>query len=80
MLLRDNKRNVSRVAGCLDTGIGHEQLNGWLSCMNIPTISRNTLKRAEDRIGPIVKEVAEESCRKALAEERELTRQFNLAR
>lgn len=59
--------------GCLDSGVGHEQFNKLFDTMNLPTIDAKTMKRAEDRVGKFVVAVAEESCKEAIAEERNLT-------
>ncbi|CAA3032911.1 maternal exuperantia-like, partial [Olea europaea subsp. europaea] len=67
--------NCKAALGCLDTGIGHEQINSWLTAVNIPAIMHSTIKRAERFVGPAVEEVARESCRDAIQEEKELTLQ-----
>ena len=41
--------------------------------MNLPTILAKTMTKAEKRVGPSVVEVAEQSCRDAIAEEKDLT-------
>jgi len=53
--------------------VGHEQFNKLLSAINIPTISTKTMKLAEERVGPVVVALADESCKEAIAEEKELT-------
>lgn len=53
--------------------MGLEQFNKLLSAMNLPIVHPNTLKNAEDRIGKCVVSVAKESCKQAIADERDLT-------
>ena len=60
-------------SGCIDIGIGHEQLNKLLSATNLPTIHRNTMKLAEERVGDAVIDVANKSFKEAVAEEKHLT-------
>ncbi|KAE8737620.1 hypothetical protein FOCC_FOCC016916, partial [Frankliniella occidentalis] len=62
------------VTGCVDSGVGHDQFNKLLSAMNLPTITAKTISRAEKRMGPSIVEVAQQSCREAIALEKELTR------
>ncbi|XP_026290480.2 uncharacterized protein LOC113215118 [Frankliniella occidentalis] len=42
--------------------------------MNLPTITAKTISKAEKRMGPSIVEVAQQSCREAIALEKELTR------
>ena len=65
--------NVCYVTGCLDSGVGHQQLNTLLSAMDLPVIHHNTIKRAEARIGPAFEAAATESCMEAILEERALS-------
>ncbi|KAK0079804.1 hypothetical protein PV325_000805 [Microctonus aethiopoides] len=65
--------NCEAAAGCINSGIGHEQLKVMLSAMNLPIIHHNTINRAEAQIGPAFKESAKASCIKAIAEGRNLT-------
>jgi ABC-type polysaccharide transport system permease subunit len=60
-------------AGCIDSGVGLEQFNKLFSAMNLPIIHANTMKLAENRIGKCLVSVAKESCKQALADERDLT-------
>lgn len=61
------------VLGCLDSGIGHEQIKNWLTGMNLPTIHHNTMKRAEKKVGPAFELNANESCIGYIQEEIRLT-------
>lgn len=61
------------VTGTLNGGIGHAHVNKVLSALNIPVLSWKTFQRHEKEIGPLVEEMAKESCKRALAEEREMT-------
>ncbi|KAK0166595.1 hypothetical protein PV327_004088 [Microctonus hyperodae] len=65
--------NCKAAAGCIDSGIGPEQLKNMLSATNLPIIHHNTIKRAEAQIGPAFEESAKASCIKTIAEERNLT-------
>ncbi|KAK3925215.1 Sensor protein NarQ-like protein [Frankliniella fusca] len=65
--------NCKAAIACVDSGVGHEQFNKVLSAMNLPTIHANTIVTPERRMGPSIVEVAEQSCRDAILEERELT-------
>jgi len=65
-------------AGCIDTGIGHDQLNKLLAAANLPVISRNTIKLAEERVGAAVVETANDSCKEAIALERQLSESARL--
>lgn len=59
--------------GCIDAGIGYEQLSKLLSTANLPTMARKTFKRAEERVGPCIVDVAQGSCVEAIAEEKALS-------
>lgn len=63
-------------AGCIDSGVGHEQFNKLLSSMYLPTIHPRSMKLAEDRVGKSIVAVAQDSCVAAIAEEKELTSSF----
>lgn len=43
--------------------------------MDIPVITTKTFKKYEREIGPVIEEVAKESCRKAAEEEKNLTKE-----
>ena len=60
-------------SGCLDSGVGHEQVNKLLSAANLPIIHRNTMKLAESHVGEAVLSTAHESCREAIFEEKRLS-------
>lgn len=57
----------------MDTGIAPDQLNKFLSSVDVPPVQRNTLDRAKERIAPAVVQTAKDSCEAAIAEERRLT-------
>lgn len=61
------------VSGCLDSGIGHEQLNKFFSAMNMPIIHRGTMVRAQSKVGGAYESVASTSCKKAILEEKAVT-------
>ena len=53
-----NDINSRAALACLHTGIGQTRLNGVLSTMNIPTMSRACFKRREREAGCAVESVA----------------------
>lgn len=53
--------------------MGHEQFNKLVSAMNMPTMNAKTMKLAEERVGPSIVRVAQESCKEAINLEKELT-------
>lgn len=57
----------------IDGGSGGSQFNSILSAIGIPTLSFHTAKKYEEQVGPIIEEIARNSCRDALYEEREST-------
>ena len=57
----------------MDSGIAHEGLNELLSILNVPAVFRNTIVRAQDRVGKAVSSVAKQSCVGAIHEEKRLT-------
>lgn len=59
--------------GCLDNSNGPEQVNSWLSAMNMLPASPSLLKRYERAVGREVEAVAKESCREAIELEKGLT-------
>lgn len=69
---------VFNFSACIDAGIGCDQINTFLSGINVPAISKNLYNRAENDIGPAIEKVAIRSCEKALEEERLLTIQIPL--
>ena len=50
----------------LHAGIGPTHVNALLTSMNIPPVSSGTLERRQAEAGPVVEEVAKESCRQVL--------------
>lgn len=61
------------LTGALHTGLGHTHINKLMRTINVPTMSSTTFKRREREIGKVVENVAKETCKKAAAEERNLT-------
>jgi len=59
-------------AGCVDTGIGNDQLNKLLSAVNLPIIHRNTMATAENRFHPAILQTAQESCTEVIALDKKL--------
>lgn len=59
--------------GCIDVGIGHEQLKKLFIHLDVPPPSHHTLKLAEDRMGKAFIEIADESCKKMIQVEKQLT-------
>ncbi|XP_034244115.1 uncharacterized protein LOC117646905 [Thrips palmi] len=71
--------NMKAATGCVDSGVGHEQLNTLITSMNIPAVNHHTIKRSEARIGPAIEQHANESIKRALLEEKRLTEDANRA-
>lgn len=59
--------------GTLNGGNGNTHLNKILAGFNIPEFNWSTYKTHEKEVGKILEEMAQESCKRAAAEERELT-------
>lgn len=57
----------------IHTGIGETQVNNLLAEMNLPSISKTTLKSREREIGRSIEKVAKESTKNALEEEIKIT-------
>lgn len=57
----------------MESGIGHEALNKFMSIINMPPVYRKTMVRAQTRVGISLSNVAKESCKEAIQEERRLT-------
>lgn len=57
----------------VDSGIGTTEVNTLLLAVDLPAVSNNTFKSAENIIGPFIEKVARQSCENALIEEREAT-------
>ena len=57
----------------LDSGMGPTKVNSFIPALNIPTISKTSLKRYERCVGVAVEELAHESCANAIKEEKMLT-------
>lgn len=57
----------------LDSGSGETKINTILSAANIPTVQASSLKSWERYVGQAIKELADETCCEAIAEEKQLT-------
>lgn len=57
----------------LDNGLGPSHVNSFLSTMNIPTMSHNTIKRHEDIVGEAIYKEAQKSMARAVHTEIFLT-------
>lgn len=66
--------------GCMDSGVGHEQLNKLLSVMSLPPLYRNTIIRAQECVGQSLASVARNSCKEAIQLEKSLTEDSTRAR
>lgn len=51
-------------------GIGETTINSLLGALNLPSVTKNTLKKREREAGIAFEEVAYESCCEALLEEK----------
>ncbi|XP_058810185.1 uncharacterized protein LOC131675276 [Phymastichus coffea] len=67
--------NLKLAMGMLDSGEGESGVNTMLSALNVPPVNKNSLKRYERVVGPAIDKVANESCIKAIQEEKRLTLQ-----
>ena len=47
----------------LHTGIGPSHVNSLLTSINLPAVAENTPKAREREIGPVIDNVAKESCK-----------------
>ena len=56
-------------SGMLHSGIGHRQIESFMSVLEIPVLAPSTMKRREKEIASYVETMAVESCAKALREE-----------
>lgn len=70
-----SQASYSSFIGALENGLGCSELNKFLACLNIPSISSKTFKEYEREIGTAIETAARTSCVKATVEERELVRQ-----
>ncbi|KAK3931057.1 Ribonuclease T, partial [Frankliniella fusca] len=64
--------NLKAAAGLQDSGLGVEPLNKFFSVLNLPPVYRSTIIRAQDRVGPVLAEVAKESCKEAILLEKNM--------
>ena len=65
--------NSKAVLGILMAGMGNSHFNKLLASLDIPELTWPTFKSHEEEIGRVIQQMAEESCQKAAALERELT-------
>ncbi|XP_071647148.1 uncharacterized protein [Temnothorax longispinosus] len=67
--------NAAVAFGCIDSGVGHEQLTTLLTAMDVQPITHQVLKKCEEQFGEAFIRVADRSCWNAIIEEKA----FNLA-
>lgn len=65
--------NCKAALGCIDSGMGLEVLNKFLSALNLPALHQGTYRRAHDFVSPFVVKAADQSCMDAIEQERRLT-------
>ena len=53
----------------LIAGMGATHVNNFFMGMNLPYVDPKTLKKKEEEIGPVLQDVARDSCREAQLEE-----------
>ena len=56
-------------------GIGQRHVSNFMAALEIQQLHHKSMKAREREISPAIQKVAEESCRKALQEERDLSLQ-----
>ena len=56
----------------LHCGIGETHINGLLAAINIPVLSRSSIKEREREVGRVIETVAQNSSMQALQEEVDL--------
>ena len=56
--------------GMLRAGIGVTRVNVFLMAINIPTMSRTSLKKRRREVGPSVEKIAKKTCVNSTAAER----------
>ena len=61
--------DVALLAGMEHAGIGPTHVNNFLTAMDIQAVDPKLLRRQERSIGPVIEQVASESCRAAAEEE-----------
>ena len=57
----------------IDTDFREVEVNTFFSCLNIHPVQFTLLKRYENIVGNVMIQLANESCREAILEERALT-------
>ncbi|XP_066583761.1 uncharacterized protein [Prorops nasuta] len=65
--------NLKLAIGMLDAGIGEIKINTLLSALNVQSVTDKSLKRYERCVGPVIEEVANNSCVDAIEAEKYLT-------
>ncbi|XP_070538473.1 uncharacterized protein [Ptychodera flava] len=65
--------NTKLGAAMLHAGIGERQINKFLTVLNMKAIHHKSLKKSEREVGKAIENVAKESVRRALFEEKEVT-------
>uniref|UniRef100_A0ABD2WA73 Integrase catalytic domain-containing protein n=1 Tax=Trichogramma kaykai TaxID=54128 RepID=A0ABD2WA73_9HYME len=68
----ENEINDQLALGMLDTGTGTSQINSLLSTLDIPTVSKTTMKRHERIVGVAIEDVAKNSCVESILLEKKL--------
>ncbi|XP_074104180.1 uncharacterized protein LOC141530765 [Cotesia typhae] len=75
-ITKDNTKhsdiNTKIVLGAVHAGVEYTCLRKILACADVPMISQALYKRYEREVGPVIEEVAKESCKQAAEEERSL--------
>ncbi|KAK0073983.1 hypothetical protein PV326_012851 [Microctonus aethiopoides] len=65
--------NTSIVFGTLNTGLGNSHLNKILSSVDVPNCNSASFQNHEKEVGSATWKLTDESCKNAVAEERQLT-------
>ena len=68
-----SKLHLFWTAGCIDSSYGGDQVNTFMTALNMPQVSKTLLKRHDWRVGPGIEAVAHESCAESILLERTLT-------
>ncbi|XP_051157942.1 uncharacterized protein LOC127279551 [Leptopilina boulardi] len=67
-----NDVNTNAVLGAFHAGVGYNQLNKILTCLNVPKIPKKMYRQYEQEVGPAIEAAARDSCEKFASEERKL--------
>lgn len=65
--------NAKCALGAIHTGIGHTQVQKFLSILDVPHLTKSLFKKHERIVGNAIEAVAKESCVEAAEIERDLT-------